>query len=86
MPRINGSTNANIKQTSVGNKNYYICSKLDKFLKESVSETSKSKGNNILKNLDGYHDETLIYIENTQPYNVMLGDVIQFIEKIKVSD
>ena len=72
-------------KTSVGNKNYYICSKLDKFLKESVSETSKSKGNNILKNLDGYHDETLIYIENTQPYNVMLGDVIQFIEKIKVS-
>lgn len=36
-------------KTSVGNKNYYICSKLDKFLKESVSETSKSKGNNILK-------------------------------------
>lgn len=70
-------------KTSVCNKNYYICSKLDKFLKESILELSKSEENYDSKNPDGYHDGTLIYIENTQPYNVMLGDVVHFIEKIK---
>ena len=71
-------------KTSVGNKNYYICSKMDKFLKDSVEKVSKSKENSDFKNSDGYHDGVLVYIENTQPYNVMLGDVVQFIEKIKV--
>lgn len=71
-------------KTSVGNKNYYICSKMDKFLKDSVEKVSKSKENSDFKNSDGYHDGMLVYIENTQPYNVMLGDVVQFIEKIKV--
>lgn len=71
-------------KTSVGNKNYYICSKMDKFLKDSVEKVSKSKENSDFKNSDGYHDGMLVYIENAQPYNVMLGDVVQFIEKIKV--
>lgn len=66
-------------KTSVGNKNYYICSKMDKFLKDSVEKVSKSKENSDFKNSDGYHDGMLVYIENTQPYNVMLGDVVQFI-------
>lgn len=71
-------------KTSVGNKNYYICSKMDKFLKDSVEKVSKSKENSDFKNSDGYHDGMLVYIENAQPYNVMLGDVVQFMEKIKV--
>lgn len=117
-------------KTSVRNKNYYICSKLDGILKEKVKDIgdyhsegntvsfvddeddnddssdsqqknvaksredqadAEKKGNSNIKNLNINTesepliatDRNVIYIERTETYNVIIGDVIQFIEKIK---
>lgn len=51
-------------KTSVRNKNYYICSKLDGIL-----------------NSEEYD---IVFIKKTETYNVMMGDVFQFLEKIKI--
>lgn len=114
-------------KTSVGNKNYYICSKIDKFLKDDTKDKksfdyhqenvlylndeeddeendvvdlgkeedlktetqSQNKMNSNIINVDkssgnfSYNNASMIYVEKTDSYNVMLGDVVQFIEKLK---
>lgn len=122
-------------KTSVRNKNYYICSKLDGILKKRIKgdyhlegntvsfvetddeddndesgDNSDSQQKNVAKsgeaqadagkkrnsNIENLNintenepliatDRNVIYIERTETYNVMIGDVIQFIEKIKLA-
>lgn len=108
-------------KTSIDNKNYYICSKIDKILRnnskyigrdyhsessealsgedelydeESIDDDVNDEDNNIVlydanisKNdvsATPYFDEMgMLYIENTEAYNICIGDVIRFIDKIK---
>ena len=51
-------------KTSVRNKNYYICSKLDGILNSKEYD--------------------IVFIKKTETYNVMMGDVFQFLENIKI--
>lgn len=61
------------KTTSVtDSKSYEEKNKSDTKIEESNNGTQKI-----------YNKNKLIYVENTASYNVMLGDVIQFIEEIK---
>ncbi len=67
-------------KTSVENKNYYMCSKLDKLLRDYYASQGESEYGVLVEK---YHNGDLIYIERTEPYNVMLGDVIQFTGVVK---
>lgn len=59
-------------KTSVKNKNYYICSKIDGFLKNAPKgQDEPMKGNEFLA------------IESVQSYNVTIGDVIRFLNELK---
>ncbi len=59
-------------KTSVKNKNYYICSKMDVFLKNAPKgQDEPMKGNEFLA------------IEAVQSYNVTIGDVIRFLNELK---
>lgn len=67
-------------KTSVENKNYYMCSKLDKLLRDYYTSQGENEYGVLVEK---YHNGDLIYIERTEPYNVMLGDVIQFTGVVK---
>lgn len=59
-------------KTSVKNKNYYVCSKIDGLLK------------NAFKGQDGSTKENqFLAIESVQSYNVTVGDVIRFLNELK---
>lgn len=58
-------------KTSVKNKNYYVCSKMDGILK------SVSKGLNFPS------EKGFLAIESVQSYNVTVGDVICFLNELK---
>lgn len=58
-------------KTSVKNKNYYVCSKMDGILK------SVSKGFNFPS------ENGFLAIESVQSYNVTIGDVIRFLNELK---